>query len=259
MRMSFEINPNLLNRTLPLPINLNAVVDSSKSFELKKQDGTTTAGIIKGNDFGLPHDLFVKRFNYRGFFDFLIHQFSNDRAKRLWERSLSLYKKNLPVPEPLSFIRSSFKKRNAFYLSRVVENAESLWNIYKKGVFQENHALLQLLARTIAEWHVKGAVHGDLKWPNILVQKEHNGYAFFLIDLDQARLYPVPSLKGISKDLKRFYRFGLEIGAEQWVESAFFPAYSACLPDEIKMGIDLADIRRKAMQDWIKKGRKRLP
>jgi tRNA A-37 threonylcarbamoyl transferase component Bud32 len=257
--MSVNSRPVLLNDTGSLYDHLDAVIEEKKSFVLKKHDGLTTAGIVRGNEFGISHDIFVKRFHYRGFFDFLIHQFVNDRAKRLWERSLSLYKMGLPVPEPLAYIKSSFRKRNAFYLSRVVENAESLWSAYKKGVFHENHTLVQLLARTLAEWHLKGAVHGDLKWPNILVQKEQDGYAYVFIDLDHSRICPVPSLKGISTDLKRFYRFAIQIGAEQWAESVLFPAYSACLPDKIRMRIDLPDIMRKAMQDWIQKGRNKLP
>jgi tRNA A-37 threonylcarbamoyl transferase component Bud32 len=257
--MSADSRAFLLSHTESLYDRLDAVIDEKKSFALKKHDGLTTAGIVRGDEFGISHDIFVKRFNYRGFFDFLIHQFSNDRAKRLWKRSLNLYQMGFPVPEPLFYIRSSFRRRSAFYLSRVVENAESLWSSYAKGVFQENNVLLHLLARTIAEWHLKGAIHGDLKWPNILLQKKTNSYLFVLIDLDHARLCPVPSLKGISRDLKRFYRFALEIGAEQWAESAFFPSYIACLPDKIKMRIDLSDIMRKAMRDWIQKGRKKLP
>jgi len=257
--MYTEIKPHVPDRAVQLPDYLDAVVDNSTSFLLKKDDGLTTAGIIKGDELGMPHDIFVKRFNYRGFIDFLIHQFSNDRAQRLWQRSRSLYDNGFPVPEPIISLRASFSKRNSFYLSRVVENAESLWSIYKKGTFQENHALVQLLARTIAEWHLRGAVHGDLKWPNILAQRGPDGYAFVLIDLDHARLCPAASLKGISKDLSRFYRFALEIGAEQWAESSFIPAYGECLPDDIKMRIDFPDIKRKAMQDWIRKGRRKLP
>lgn len=247
----------LSNLTGSLPDNLNTVIDERRSFSLKKQDVSTTVGIIRGNHFGLPHDLLVKRFNYRGFFDFLIHMLFNDRAKRLWDISLSLYKKGLPVPEPVSYVKLSFTQRNAFYLSFVIENAESLWKVYKKGSFRENNQLIKELAGTIAEWHLKGAVHGDLKWPNILVQKKDGGYAFFLIDLDQSRLYSSPSLKGISTDLKRFYRFGLEIGAEQWVESEFFPEYIACLSDEMKTKIDLIDIKQRATTDWIRKGLKK--
>jgi tRNA A-37 threonylcarbamoyl transferase component Bud32 len=259
MRMYSEINPHLPVHILRLADRLNAVVDDSTSFVLKKHDGLTTAGIVKGAELGMPHDIFVKRFNSRGFFDLLMHRFSNDRAKRLFDRSRSLYEKGFPVPEPLSYMRASFRKRNSFYLSRVVDNAESLWSFYEKGIFQEDRSLVHLLAKTIAEWHSKGAVHGDLKWPNILVQKGANGCAFVFIDLDHAKLRPVPSLKGIARDLRRFYRFALEIGAEQWADSAFFPAYHACLPDGIRSRVDIPEIRREALQEWIKKGRRKLP
>lgn len=259
MRMYSQTNICLQSQTLQLADRLNALVDNSPAFVLKKHDGFTTAGIITGDELGMAHDVFVKRFNDRGFFDFLIHQVSNDRAKRLFDRSRSLYEKRLSVAEPLLYIRASLRKRNSFFLSRVVEHAESLWSFYKKGIFQEDRSLVQLLARTIADWHAKGAVHGDLKWPNILVQKEANGCAFVFIDLDHAKLCPVPSLKGIDRDLKRFYRFALEIGAEQWADSAFFPAYSACLPDEIRARVDIPEIRRKAVREWMKKGRRRLP
>lgn len=255
--MTFESRLVSFNLRGLLPDNLNAIIDERKSFSLKKEDISTTVGIISGCDLGLPHDLLVKRFNYRGFFDFLIHLLFNDRAKRLWDISLSLYEKGLPVPRPVSYVKLSFMQRNAFYLSSVIENAESLWKVYKRGSFRENGSLTEELARTIADWHLKGAVHGDLKWPNILVQKRAERHEFFLIDLDQSMFYSSPSLKGMSKDLKRFFRFGLEIGAEQWVESEFFPAYIACIPDEIKAKVDLIGIKQMAMKDWIRKGRQK--
>jgi len=233
-------------------------MDKGESFFLKKHDFSTTVGILKGVDFGLPCDLLVKRFNDRGILDFLRHRLFNGRARRLWKRNLRLYNKGLPVPEPLAYTKPLFRRRNSFFLSSVIENADNLSSIYRKGLFRGNTELMERLAQTVAAWHLRGAVHGDLKWPNILAQKEGGGYRFFLIDLDQANLYSAPSIGGIIKDLKRFYRFGLEVGAEEWVEAKFFPEYRALIPDEMKKKINFDAIKQKATEEWIKKGRKRL-
>lgn len=256
--MQFKPRSFAQNCELPLPYNLNSIVDKGESFSLKKHDFSTTVGILKGSDFGLSRDLLVKRFNYRGFFDFVLHKLFNSRAKRLWKTSLRLYREGLSVPEPVAYEEASFKRRNSFFFSSVIEDAESLWSLYRKGHFSEDSGLLERLAGTIAGWHLKGAVHGDLKWPNILVQRTGEGHRFFLIDLDQARLYSAPSVSGIINDLKRFYRFGLEVEAEAWVETEFFPAYRALIPEKIKTRIKFDEIKQKATEEWIKKGCKRL-
>ena len=244
--------------TLSLPNDLNSIIENSKSFSLKKHDLSTTVGIIKGTDFGLLHDLLVKRFNYRGFLDFLLHRIFNSRAKRLWNINLRLYEKGLPVPKPVAYIESSLKQKNSFFISFVIDNADNLGNIYRKGILNIDKNILKQLAETVVTWHLKGAVHGDLKWPNILIQENNNEYKIFFIDLDQSRLYSEPYPKGIIKDLKRFYRFGLELGAEKWVESEFFPEYIAIVPDEIKTKIDLNTVKNDAVKDWHKKGGKRV-
>jgi Lipopolysaccharide kinase (Kdo/WaaP) family len=246
------------NANLMLPENLDVIIDKGISFTLKKHDVSTTVGVIRGADFGLPRDLLLKRFNYRGFFDFLIHAIFNGRAKRLWNKNILLYRKGLPVPEPLTYIESSLKNKNAFFISSFIDNAESLSGLYRKGVVPNNKELVSRLAETIALWHISGAVHGDLKWPNILVQKNPGTYVCFLIDLDQARMFSSPYIKGIEKDLERFYRFGLQLGAEQWVEAEFFPEYISFIPDKIMQRINLDSVKNNATKEWIRKGRKRL-
>ncbi len=47
------------------------------------------------------------------------------------------------------------------------------------------------------------------------------------------------------------------MGAETWVESEFFPAYIAFIPDEIKTKIDLTSIKNAALKEWINKGSKK--
>ena len=73
-----------------LPEDLDVIIDKGTFFTLKKHDVSTTVGFIKGADFGLPRDLLLKRFNFRVFFDFLMHAIFNGRAKRLWNKNLLL-------------------------------------------------------------------------------------------------------------------------------------------------------------------------
>jgi hypothetical protein len=243
--------------TVPRPEEIDRIMDKGTGFILKKHDASTTVGIMEGSNFGFPCNLLVKRFNYRGFFDFVVHRLFDGRARRLWSRNLLLYRKGLPVPEPFTYTEASLKQRNAFFISSVISDAESLSGCYRKGIVQANRGLVRKLAETIAHWHCSGAVHGDLKWPNILLQNNNDTYGFFFIDLDQAKIFRKPSIKGIIKDLTRFYRFGCEMGAEQWVDAEFFPQYTAFIPDTIKKKIDFTMIKNTALKDWVKKGQRR--
>ena len=249
--------PILSGGIFPRPEDIDLIIDKGTGFILKKHDASTTVGIMMGSYFGFPCDILVKRFNYRGFFDFMIHRLFNGRAKRLWSTNLLLYRKGLPVSEPYTYTEASLKQKNAFFLSSVIDDAESLSGCYRKGIVQSNKGLVRKLAETIAHWHCSGAVHGDLKWPNILIQDNSGTYRCFFIDLDQARIFQKSSIKGIIIDLMRFYRFGCEMGAEKWVESEFFPEYTACIPDKIKKKIDFTIIKNTALKDWIKKGQRR--
>jgi len=243
--------------TFPRPEAIDRIIDNGIGFILKKHDASTTVGIMRGSNFGFSCDLLVKRFNYRGFFDFMVHRLFDGRARRLWSTNLLLYRKGLPVPEPFSYTEASLKQRNAFFISSAINDAESLSGCYRKGVVQANKGLVRKLAETIARWHCSGAVHGDLKWPNILIQNKSGTYRCVLIDLDQAGIFQKPSIKGIIKDLTRFYRFGCEMGAEQWVDTEFFPQYAAFIPDTIKKKIDFTMIKNTALKDWVKKGQRR--
>ncbi len=236
--------------------NLNAVINDNNLFLPKKYSSTIAVGVLKGKVVGLPHDLWLKRFNEKGFFDFLLKRLFWSRAERLFLVSQRLYEKGLPIPMPVAFIKPSFRIRHAFFLSLLIEDSENLLHAYKKGLFDKNVA--RQLAEALSEWHMAGAVHGDLKWSNILMQKNNGELKFFFVDLDQAKLYSRPKIKGIIKDLVRFYRGGLELGAEEWVDSKFFPQYIAHIPSEIKVDIDLRYIKERALKDWKRKGQKRF-
>jgi len=237
---------------------LNSFMESSGLFVPKKRDITTVTGIIKSTAFGLSRDIWVKRFNYKGHWNFLVKKSFGNKAKRLYHTNLRLYEKGLPVPKPITYFEPSLKQKYSFFLSDFIDNADNLASVYINRGFTETKGITLLLSNTLAEWHLSGAVHGDLKWSNILLQNSDDRYEFFLIDLDQSKLYSAPSIRGIVKDLKRFYRYSLELNAEEWVKSSFFPAYSSLLPDNIRSRIDLTSIVNRARKEWIRKGERRI-
>jgi tRNA A-37 threonylcarbamoyl transferase component Bud32 len=235
--------------------NIYLVIEGTKSFSIKN-DSSTSVYIIDGSEFGITHDLFVKRFNYRGFVDFLIRKIIGSRARRLYCTTVKLCEKHLPVPIPITYIAPSLKQRSSIFISRVIDNADNLANIYKQGLFHKIDRLAEQLSKTLVTWHLSGAVHGDLKWSNILLQRKNDDLNFYFIDLDHAKLNNMPQRRGIIKDLTRFYRYGLELDAEDWVNTNFFSEYLRLIPQEIRKKIHLSSIKNHAWNDWIKKGKK---
>lgn len=227
-------------------------------FTLIKDGTTTTVGIIEGQGFGLDpdFDLLVKRFNYKGPLHSLARRLSGSRARHLFEVSLELFKKGLSVAEPMGFIEDEGEK-NSFYFSRYVPGAENLATMYVEGRFDDPPAIASGLGGVLSSWHASGAVHGDLKWTNILVRVEAGSREFLVIDLDQSSLNTTPSLKGIRGDLVRFVRYGLYIKASDWVEGEFFPAYLASLPPVLKSQLDVEAIREDARREFEKKEKAR--
>jgi tRNA A-37 threonylcarbamoyl transferase component Bud32 len=236
-----------------LPEDLDSVIDKGGAFTLVKHDRTTTVGILNGRVFGLGQDMLIKRFNSRGLLDFALRSLFFSRARRLWKINQQLSERGLPVPRPVCYFRPSFRRKNSFFISSLIEESRSLGDVYKRGLFREPEKLAVVLGKAISAWHMAGAVHGDLKWSNIMLQRNADQINIFFIDLDQAKLYSTPKIRGIEKDLSRFYRYGLELGAEDWVKSEFFPAYMEMLPDVIKNGVDLDRVKEKALKKWDKK------
>lgn len=243
-----------------LPEKLNLLISSREAFELKKDDVSTTVGILKGSYVGLPHDLLVKRFNYKGFLHFLARLLFGSRARRLHAISHELAEKGLSVPKSFAYYDLTWTQRDSFFLSSVVENSMSLAGIYLRGHFDPDN-IATLLGKAVARFHAAGAVHGDLKWSNILLQEQEGNMAVYFIDLDQTKLYKNPKVSGIARDLARFCRNGLELGAEDWVTNTFFPKYFAMLSPQLRDTLDIKKIKDKAYINWRKKGKrkKRMP
>jgi tRNA A-37 threonylcarbamoyl transferase component Bud32 len=230
--------------------NMDRIVGNSECFKVIKDDRSTTVGVVKGGKVGLPFDLAVKRFNYKGFMHSLARRVAGSRARRLFKINLQFFKMALNVPEPVGFLEARGMK-HAFYISRYIVGSVNLGTMYKEGLFYEG--LAKLLGETMARWHREGAIHGDLKWSNILVKYNGIGKKIFFIDLDPSRLFRKPSVKCIIKDLGCFYHDGCELGMEGWIDSVFLPVYMSFLPDEIRGKINPTEIKSIAEREFKKK------
>lgn len=240
------------------PQEIVRIAEDRRCFSLIKRDDRATSGIIRGDACGLPRDLWVKWFHDRGWRDFLVRLFAGDRAKRLWKAHLLFHGAGLPVPRPIAFHGSSFSRRDAFFLANSLEGAVNLGEAFRSGTLKDLKGIARRLGDDIARWHLSGAVHGDLKWSNILLSGSGEYLRIYFIDLDQARLYRRPRISGMMKDLSRFYRYGLEMGAEDWVASRVLPAYLEALPGALRARLCLSSIRQRACRDWEKRGKRRL-
>lgn len=245
-----------LDRISLQPDDLDFHMQNGESFLKKKDDRASTVGILDGACVGYDGALLVKRFNYRGRIDFLKQLFYCSRAKNLWQKHKEFHAKGLPVPEPLYYSEPSCRQKLSFFASSVVHDSETLGLLCRRRIYeQEYETLFRQLAGTLAQWHLAGAVHGDLKWFNILVQKNGSDFLFSFVDLDRAEIHSSPLIQGMVKDLRRIYRGGKEFMVENLIETVFFPAYMGRLPEEIRKQIDVQSIFRIASQEWRDKGR----
>lgn len=227
---------------------------SEECFSFIKKGSSTTVGVLYGKPFEIPFDMLVKRINSRGGLHSLVKRLSGSRAGRLYDVTCKLFAKGLNMPEPLGFLDARDHK-SSFYISKYID-APNLAVMYKNGAFKDMPGLAKELSRALSDWHISGAVHGDLKWSNILVTKAGNGLGCFFVDLDQARLFSRPDAKGASKDLVRFYRTALQVGAEKWLDEEFLPAYMEALPATFRSRIDVEAVRRIARREhFLKTGK----
>ncbi len=213
-----------------------------------KKDKRIQAGywIPEGTDF--PFSLFIKWVKTKNRMEKGARMLIGSRSRRSFKNCLQFEQAGLLVPESVAFLENNSRGESAL-LTRYFPDSLNLGTLFLRQKMTE--PLCSEIAETLAAWHQKGGYHGDLKWSNLLITRDQK---CIIIDLDQSRLYSRPVLKRIIKDLVRFYRFGLEMRAEEWVRKIFFKKYAECLMPLVFSDESLRSVAEAAQREWEKKG-----
>jgi RIO kinase 1 len=225
---------------------------------LIKAAGSTRSALVELNNSevdGKVGRLYVKEFRFKGTIHSLKPLIRQHRAQIMWKVSWHLLNHSIPVPEPEGYLlkqKGPICLRGYFFskalrrcpsLSELTANLEQLTERLSSG------GLNGALAHYVAALHNSGAIHGDLKWANILVHQKEN--QLWLVDLDASticRRYLGP--KGIARDLARFVLSGLEVGVDGAILAGFLDHYAQ------RRNLTLKDIEGPVMK-VLQKLRKR--
>jgi tRNA A-37 threonylcarbamoyl transferase component Bud32 len=121
------------------------------------------------------------------------------RAARAFELGRAFRSAGIGTPEPLAWIEARTPSRAHLLLVREAQG-ESPWRFLAA---RPSAALVEALARAIAELHARGFRHRDLKAPNLLVREEEGALRVVFLDLDGAARVRRISRVARARDLAR--------------------------------------------------------
>lgn len=228
--------------------NIDSVVNDKDIFTVIKDGDTTVVGTVDKSDSGLEVDLMVKCFKSGGFFKTSARRILGSKAKRLFSDSSTLFMEGFNVAEPVCYL-DLFKSIESCFVSLVLDDCKNFALIYDELINTSSDELARTIAIEMNRWHSKGVVHGDMKWSNIMLNVDGGTIKPYFIDLDQVSIKGTVSPSGVMDDLTRFYRYGLEMGRDDWVHNVFLPFYISFSSEEIKKSLNIDDIALRAMAE----------
>jgi hypothetical protein len=177
-----------------------------------------------------PEEIFVKEFRSKNTLHALKPHFRRHRAQIAWQISWHLLNSGIPVAEPEGYL---LEKNWPFYgkgyfFSKVLSGCNSLatlaWTSRQLSKRFAVGGLVEALAQGIAALHDCGVTHGDLKWPNVLVDEKDNRLWF--VDLDSAKLHShFLGPTKVARDLARFLLYGFQTETNSTYLNKFLDEY----------------------------------
>ena len=154
---------------------------SSPDLFLKHSEVATIARVP--SDHPLKPGLVLRRLNYGRALDRLRDTFRPSRVRRAMANALELQEAGIPTPTPLAAteVRSLGVPLEAYLITEEVPGARTLGKLFADNRRRIPRAAVLRLADILALLHQRGFAHRDLKWSNILWDRDLQPY---LIDLD---------------------------------------------------------------------------
>lgn len=186
--------------------------------EIMKDSRTTKAGLTK---FAGGKEVFIKRFNRKGFIYALKYMFREARSFRVWTAAWAFEKAGIPTPRPMAAL-AKYKcgiPGSAYLIRNTVPDIVPTLDFFAK--LKENEKLrdsyLEAIAQMMAKMHDAGIYHGDAKCSNIYVENcGKNKFSYGLWDLLSARISNKPVSKAMcEKELAHFAWSFAEISNRQ--------------------------------------------
>lgn len=117
-------------------------------------------------------------------------RFQPSRARRAWRNASVLVRGGIPTPRPIAYLEQKEGRlvgRNYFIMEWLKCTEEIRYPLMELSG-RPLQALIEALARFVAEIHTAGILHHDLSDGNILIRpKQEGGYHFFLVDIKRVR------------------------------------------------------------------------
>lgn len=172
----------------------------------------------------------LKRYNCRGWIYRIQNSLRPSRAVKNWDLMHHFLVRGIPVPDPCLCIEERCcRLLGRSYILMEYFSGESLRQLWPKLDERGCIDLVASLANLLGRMHRFGLLHGDLKWDNILVQRDSRSLRIQLIDFDGARSVKRPSQRHASKDLDRFLRDLRSNDPTGYWEARFMHGWSAWL------------------------------
>ena len=174
--------------------------------EIMKDSRTTKAGIVKLND---SKEIFIKRFNNKGFVYTLKYMFREARPFRVLTAAWALEQAGIPTPRPMAAI-AKYKcgfPGNAYLIRNVVPDIMPTLDFFAK--LRKNPELRESYLRSVAalyaKMHKAGIYHGDAKCSNIYIEECGNdNFSYGVWDLLSCKITNSPTSDALrEKEISR--------------------------------------------------------
>lgn len=179
--------------------NIQGKVDPSiKNFIENWLSGEKKVGLIKDTKarsiwrLSFNNDgLFIKKFEYNGFFQAIGRTLFKSNAKQEFDILSRLAIEGVDVPKPLGFLeeRNGLLCTSSYLITKEIKDAITLKSYVFSNELSKTQKcnLLKSLAEFIQKLHYAKLINFDLHIGNILIQKDNNKINLYLLDVHRAK------------------------------------------------------------------------